>query len=37
MFEGIPVGKVKLEPDQIAAAEPFLAVAVGLALGGIEG
>lgn len=32
----VQVGKVKLSPDQIEAAEPFLAVATGLALGALE-
>lgn len=35
-FARVPVGKVGLSPEQIAVAEPFLAVAVGLALGGLE-
>lgn len=35
-FSAVRVGKVKLEPAQIEAAQPFLAVAVGLALGGLE-
>jgi hypothetical protein len=36
VFSRIPVGKVKLSAEQISVAEPFLALAVGLALGGLE-
>lgn len=36
VFDRVPVGKVKLGAEQIAVAEPFLGVAVGLALGGLE-
>lgn len=36
VFDRVPAGKVKLSADQIDAAEPFLGVAVGLALGGLE-
>lgn len=36
VFDRVPVGKVKLPTEQIEAAEPFLGVAVGLALGGLE-
>lgn len=37
VFDRVPVGKVKLPAEEIDAAEPFLGVSVGLALGGIEG
>ncbi|HVE92832.1 MAG TPA: type IV pilus assembly protein PilM [Actinomycetota bacterium] len=36
VFRKVPIGKVQLEAEQIAVAEPFLSVAVGLALGGFE-
>lgn len=35
-FDRTPVGKVRISPEQIPVAEPFLAVAIGLALGGLE-
>jgi type IV pilus assembly protein PilM len=36
VFSKVNVGKVEMSPEQIAGAEPFLGVAVGLALGATE-
>ena len=35
-MQSLQIGKVGLAPEQLAEAEPFLAVAVGLAMGGLE-
>ena len=35
-MQSLQIGKVDLEPAQLAEAEPFLAVAVGLAMGALE-
>lgn len=35
-MQNLQIGKVGLAPEQLAEAEPFLAVAVGLAMGGLE-
>ena len=31
-FERVPVGKIQVSPQEIAIAEPFMGVAIGLAL-----
>ena len=36
VFSRVPAAKVKLSQEEMAVAEPFLGVAVGLALGGLE-
>jgi len=36
VFSKVRMGKVQMSPDQIAGAEPFLGVSVGLALGALE-
>ncbi|MBA2530078.1 MAG: pilus assembly protein PilM [Euzebyales bacterium] len=35
-MQDLKVGKVGVAPEQLVAAEPYLAVAVGLALGGLS-